>query len=219
MKKINQNFFTLTNNIYNLLVINLLFLLFNILFFQTFFHIDFNYSTLPLYFIVSQTIIPTTRGLLKSRYSSIIEKNSVNTRKIIKNIMYSFSNHWKTWILISFVLYIPIINLYILVPNSLFSSIVYLGNMGLLIINFLFVINTVLVSLNDNVESLFKKSIATFIANTKNNLGLLILNVSILAIAFRLTFVAIIIIFGVLIEINIHLLSRKEMINNGISNS
>lgn len=175
--------------VYQLIALNFIFLVLNAGFFQIFFAIDFRPIYFPLYYLVSLTLIP----------SSIIVLRLVNTTRSWNQLLSEFRRvlgQWRLWLLLPLVIYLNWSNLYVL-QNHKFLFVI---NLTLLILAGLFICQLI-ANATVHTDALIKITCQTFVRRLPATFGIAIVCITVLLIGFKLSFLAMILVFGIIAEL------------------
>ena len=129
-----------SNYIYQFFILNSLFLITNVLFFQFFFAIDFRLIFFPLFFLVSQTIIPSC--VASVRYLNKLLKNE-STRifyTFCKELIYTVKHEWKIWMACILCIFLTLATLYVPLQASYVTNVFTMMNVIVFCIEVLMVI-------------------------------------------------------------------------------
>ena len=198
MKKTFSLMMEVFNRVYQTILLNLYFLILNIFFFQIYFVINFEPSFFIVYFLASITFVPTMIILLKNtrnEVSSTFFRILIELKECIK------ATFW-TMILIPFLFFLSITNLYLLSNNSFMSIVLLFLNVVSIVLQLILVVNILRNSMNGCFETLLKRSFKNYVLYLPQNFMILVMNLLMLLIAFKVSYVSIIFIFGLLVQVN-----------------
>jgi len=117
---------------YQFFVFNSLFLITNVLFFQFFFSIDFKPIFFPLFFLVSQTLIPSCVAII--RCINKLKKNE--SLKLfstyINEFLYTCKYEWEIWLSCTLCFYLTMTALYVPLGSTYVTNILMMMNLIIL---------------------------------------------------------------------------------------
>lgn len=184
---------------YQIIILSVLFLVTNIFFFQIFFSIDFTVVFLPIYFIVSITIIPSSIGLIRVIHR--LKNGESNIWKIYwEELKVVVRSELKYIILIMLCIFLTLLSLYISDYYSNIPVVFYILNLSMLGFEILYCIEVIGNSLNDRGKECFINALR-FIGKNIFRQILIVLCIFLLVAIIKFYFSLIIIIFGVLFKI------------------
>lgn len=202
--------FNYTNKIYEVIILNFLFLLMNILFFQVYFSINFELKYLMFYFLSSFLLIPALSSIHITRKQIVDGVGESIIKIFFKNILNIVRSNWKLLLVIPILFFISVFNIYIIIPKNYLMVCIFAGNITLLFMIILLAINFIRIStIRKRKKENIEETLTTFIENIIDNMGLLLINMIIFLTAFRISFVSIIFVFGLLPIINNYIFENE----------
>lgn len=207
--------FTFGNHIYWLFMLNLYFILANVVFLVFFMTLERDFSNIPLYFLALIPTGPSISALLYCLDKMIKEKDLSPTKDFFAGYKKNFKDSMKLWIPLLVLLFIFFVDLkYFILSESSFSlvlAIFFLLASGLI---FLIMLNSLIINMNFafRLRDLYRLSAYYIIRKLKITLG----NIGIIFISFfivSLTTNFLIIIFASLI-IYLILLNSKDLVED-----
>lgn len=189
------------NYFYQIICLNFSFLVVNCLFFQIYFIFDFKAAFLPLYLLVSITILPSITALVRVGKAIKLNQEGSFFKIIFQNLLTAF----KKEVLISLgsclIVYLIIFNLYLIKVNSVWTLLLYASNLSLLIMIFVFLMNFIFLSINYSGKGLFKMSLKTFLKTFTFNLLVILLGIILVIVILKLWYMSRLVIFGCVLKL------------------
>lgn len=114
---------------YQFFVFNSLFLIINVFFFQILFFIDFKPIFFPLFFLASQTLIPSCVATIRC-IKRLRENESLQLfATYIKELLYTCKYEWKIWLSCTLCFYLTMTALYVPLGSTYVTNILMVMNL------------------------------------------------------------------------------------------
>lgn len=187
----------ISEHIYAVIIVNVLFLITNCLFFQIFFSIDFKPVFFPLYFLVSLPVLPsvissfqTVKEFLNGNSEGYIRSYFLHLKKIV-----SKNGKWLFWL--PLLMFVTLFNLYSITVSNPLLLLLFSANLVLFLGESLLAVNCVFVSLRNENSCLVVEATRTLFSNSLIVCIGLAITIAVTWLLFKISFFSWLFVFGI----------------------
>ena len=205
---------------YRVIILNTLFLVTNAFFFQVYFLFDFKVVFFPLYLLTSLTLMPSILALLRTAHTLQGENSTGIFGIYLKELWFTLRKEMHLSALLTAAFYISVTTLYVSAVTGPITYLLYAMNIVFIVFEMSFGLNLAGESISFKGRDLLKQTLATYMPNFLKNVAVLMMIALSISVSFKLSYTAIIFIFGAAIMClhGLFLKSRKDITKYGVSN-
>lgn len=205
---------------YRIIILNAMFLVTNVLFFQVFFLFDFKAVFFPLYLLTSLTLLPSILALLRTANALKGENSSGIFGIYLKELWFTVKKEMHLSALVTLAFYLSVTTLYVAAVTGPITYLLYAMNLVFIIFEMIFGINLARESVAFKGQRLLKQALATYLPNILKNAFVLVMVALSIFSGFKLSYTAIIFVFGAVIMVlhGLFLNNRKDISKYGVPN-
>lgn len=205
---------------YRVIILNTLFLVTNACFFQVFFLFDFKVAFFPIYLLTSLTLLPSILALLRTAHTLKGENSSGIFGIYLRELRFTLRKEMQLSALLTLAFYIGMTTLYVSAVTGPITYLLYAMNLVLIVFEMGFGINLAREAISYKGRNLLQQALATYLPNFLKNAFTTVMVVLSVFVSFKLSYMAIIFVFGAVI-MGLHglfLNSRKDITKYGVPN-
>lgn len=206
--------------IYRVIILNTLFLVTNAFFFQVFFLFDFKVVFFPIYLLTSLTLMPSSLALLRTSHTLKGENSAGIFGIYLKELRFTLRKEMHLSALLTLAFYLGLTTLYVSAVTGPVTYLLYAMNIVFIIFEMSFSINLAREAISFKGKNLLKQALSTYLPNFLKNAAILMMIALGVIGSFKLSYMAIIFVFGAAI-MGLHelfLISRKDITKYGVPN-
>lgn len=205
---------------YRVIILNTLFLVTNAFFFQVYFLFDFKVVFFPIYLLTSLTLLPSILALLRTAHTLKGENSSGIFGIYLRELRFTLRKEMHLSALLTLAFYLGLTTLYVSAVTGPITYLLYAMNIVLIVFEISFGINLAREAISFKGQNLLKQALATYLSNFLKNAAVLMMIALGVFVSFKLSYMAIILVFGAAIMC-LHGLfhnSRKDLTKYGVPN-
>lgn len=205
---------------YRAIILNTLFLVTNAFFFQVFFLFDFKVVFFPIYLLTSLTLMPSSLALLRTSHTLKGENSAGIFGIYLKELRFTLRKEMHLSALLTLAFYLGLTTLYVSAVTGPVTYLLYAMNIVFIIFEMSFSINLAREAISFKGKNLLKQALSTYLPNFLKNVAILMMIALGVIGSFKLSYMAIIFVFGAAI-MGLHelfLISRKDITKYGVPN-
>lgn len=205
---------------YRVIILNTLFLVTNAFFFQVFFLFDFKVVFFPIYLLTSLTLLPSSLALLRTARTLKGENSSGIFGIYLRELRFTLRKERHLSALLTLAFYLGLTTLYVSAVTGPITYLLYAMNIVLIVFEMSFGINLAREAISFKGRNLLQQALATYLPNFLKNAAVLIMVTLSIFASFKLSYMAIIFVFGAAImgSHELFFISRKDITKYGVPN-